>query len=142
METYARVTVRTIYAPCASQARDGKATNQIFIYVNHNTRRSIRCLNSPRVVPSRASHFAVGRLLCRPARWRTFHCSLPIFNRHSIVAVCHALHDVYLSTVKKITSRSLNSRRASRCHASMLNIYCGLVVMLLVVPSDSLNVRN
>lgn len=37
----------------ASHARDGEATNQIFIHVNHNTRRSIRCLNSPRVVPSR-----------------------------------------------------------------------------------------
>lgn len=52
-------------------------------------------------VPFRASHFAVGRSLCWRHRWRTFHCSLPISNRYSIVAVCHALHDVCLSTGKK-----------------------------------------
>lgn len=60
------------------------------------------------------------------ARWRTFHCSLPISNRHSIVAVCHALHDVCLSTAKKITSRSSDSRHASRAPICAVYIkrYC------------------
>jgi len=42
-------------APHARKARNGKATNQIFIHVNHNTWRSIRCLNSSRCPSVRAT---------------------------------------------------------------------------------------
>lgn len=84
-------------------------------------------------MPSRASHFAVGRLLCRAARWRTFHCSLPISNRHSIVAVCHALHDVYLSTVKKKSHCARLTRAMRRVVTRRCAIY--------IVDLSSLSIR-